>query len=460
MPLAVLAVVLAMLAVEHASIDHELALVIPGAAAPGSIVPARALLFDRLDAPEGPRLTSAPVELSLADDTGAVRARTTLAASPAGGAEGAIELPSDLAGRVRVVAVARVDGEAVASVRTSLEVRPDPPRLVPTARLASPLQQLELGPIRGSVRALDARVVGGACVPEEPCELLVHCDPPAALALAEAASLTVRTREAEGGLARFEVVVHGPEARSSIVAMRNGEEIARRAIQLPVALATPAVEVSPRAVARSDEVRVRARVLGDRPAVLVQAFRDGVWARTGSLPPSGRATALPFELPPGVWHLQFHGDPFSAERSAVRVVVVGDPPEAVELAAPAPPGPEELRLSWAAAAREEAIHPLPDEVSGRADDLARLSARRRALRIATAVALALGLVVAAALVSLRGLEAAREAHEVMRATGDPELASARHRRRTLLSALALVAAAILAFVGAAALIVARTHLVE
>src|SRR5690606_7609945 len=152
-PLAVLAVVLAMLAGERASIDHALSIVMPDAAAPGAIVPARALLFDRLEMPDGPRLTSAPVELSIVDRAGAVRARATLAPSPAGGAEGAIELPADLSGWVEVRALARVDGEAVASVRTALEVRPDPPRLEPVGRIAGALQELELGPIDGSARA-------------------------------------------------------------------------------------------------------------------------------------------------------------------------------------------------------------------------------------------------------------------------------------------------------------------
>lgn len=460
LPLAILAVVIAVFLGERMTIDHELSLAIPDAAAPGSSMPARALLFDRLEMPDGPRLTSAPVELSLVDRDGRVRARATLVASAAGGAEGAIDVPRELSGWIDVVAVARQDGEAVASVHTALEVRRDPPGVEPQGRIAGDLQRLELGPVTGAAppSALEVRVVGGACVPEERCEVLVHVGEPAAsVALAPAPSVTSEPRGAEtSGLVLLPVVVHGPEAHVELVATRGGEEVARRPLRLPVALATPALDIPDRALDGGERPHLRARVLGDRPAILVEAFRAGRWERTGSFAASERATPLPFELSPGLWHLQVHTDPFSAERSAVRLVELGER----AIAADAPPGPDALRFAWSAAAHEEAIYPLPDGVSGRAEDLARLEARQRTLRIAAVIALVLGLLVAAVLFSLRGLEAAQEAQAVMEATGDPELASARHRRRTLLSALALVATTLLAFLGAAAIVVARAHLFE
>lgn len=461
LPLAVLAVVIGVFLGERMTVDHELSLAIPDAAAPGSSMPARALLFDRLGMPDGPRLTSAPVELSLVDRDGLVRASTVLDPSPAGGADGAIDVPSDVSGWIEVVAIAAPDGEPVASVRTSLEVRSDPPALEPGDRIAGELQRLELGPIEGSAppSALDVRVVGGACVPEERCEVLVHVGEPAAsVAIAPSASVAARAPSSPtSGLVGLAVVVHGPEARSELVATRDGAEVARRTLQLPVALATPALELTPR---ESPEPRMRVHVLGDRPAVLVEAFRGGRWERTASLPLTERAAPLPFALSPGLWTLQVHTDPFSAERSAVRVLGVPGSAAADAFDRAAPPGPSELRFAWAAAEYEESVLPVPEGVSGRAEDLARLEARQRTLRIAAVIALVLGLLVAAVLFSLRGLEAAQEAQAVMEATGDPELASARHKRRTLLSALALVATILLAFLGAAVIVVARAHLFE
>ncbi len=459
-PLAVFAVVLAVFLGERMSIDHELSLAIPDAVAPGAAMPARALVFDRLEMPDGPRLVSAPVELSLVDRSGAALASATLEPSPAGGADGSIAIPAGPSGWIEVVAIARVDGEPVASVRTSVEVTRHPAQLAPQDRIAGDLQRLELGPVEGPSppHALDVRVVGGACVPEERCEVLVHVgEPAAAVALAPAASLDVEAPSPAptSGLTRFVVTVHGPEARTELVATRDGAEVARRRVQLPVALATPALELSPRV---SSEPRVRASVLGDRPALLVEAFRDGHWARTASMATTERAVALPFALEPGLWTIEVHTDPFSAERSAVRVVGVPGHPSVEAFARGAPPGADELRFAWAAATYEASVLPVPEGVSGRVDDLARLEARQRVLRIAAGVALLLGLVLAAVLLMLRGLEAAQQAQEVMEATGDPELASARHRRRTFLSALAIVAFALLAFLGAAILIVARAHL--
>ena len=60
----------------------------------------------------------------------------------------------------------------------------------------------------------------------------------------------------------------------------------------------------------------------------------------------------------------------------------------------------------------------------------------------------------------RGVGAALEAQRIMDATGDPALASASHRRRTLASALILVLTLLLALLGAATLIVARAHLLS
>ncbi len=472
-PVAVFAIVLAVFMGEQMRIDHELQVIAPKAAVPGATVPVRALVFDRLEMPDGPRLASMPVEVRLRDGEERIRAHARLAPSVAGGAEGVLVLPEGLHGRLHLQAIALSDGDPVASVWTSLDVRRDAPAVPVLGRLAGALQQLELLPIQGQSppSPFDVRVVGGACVPEQRCDLLVHVGAPAAAIHAEAApAVTPEHTSAEetSGLVRIPLVIHGPEANVNLVATRGGEEVGRRTVQLPVALATPALELEPRVVAEGESPELSVHVLGDRPGVMVEAYQDGRWARTGSFAPSDDPIPLPFALTPGRWRLEVHTDPFASDRSASRVLVVRAPGQTVDAAADAaiaslggaPAGDRALRLAWAAASVEDAVHSLPQAVSGRAADESRLASRREHLRVAAIVALLLGLVLAAMVFLRRGIEAALEAQRIMDETGDPELASRRHRRRTLLSALVLVATVLLAFLGAATLIVARAHLLE
>lgn len=468
-PISLVAVVIAVFFGERMRVEHELHLVVPSAAAPGDVLPVRALVFDRLDEPDGPRLRSSAVALRIVDAKGAVRAHAELAPSIAGGAEGAIEVPHDLEeGRVWIEAVAHSDATPVASARAPLDVTAQP---APTPRLdraAGALQRLELGPAEGTA-PIDVRVASGACVPEETCELLVHIADPALSVRIEASPSVTPARpwpSARGSLVRVPLVAHGPEARLAILVMRGAEQVGRRTLQLPIALATPALMPGPRVVAPGEPLKLEVRALGQPAGVIADVYREGRWRRTTSFP-LRRPTAL-FGLDPGLVRIQLRTDPFGSERAAVRTIVVRDRDESAEAAVEralaelgsAPSGPPELRLAWAAAPHEQSVHALPRSFTGREADVARVEARRRTLRIAGLAALALGLVVAAVLFVRRGIAAALEAQRIMDATGDPVLSSASYRRRTLTSALLIVLTALLAFVGAAALIIARAHLLE
>lgn len=470
-PLAVLAVGFAVLLGEQMRIEHELHLLAPRTASPGELLPFRAILFGGLDEAGGPRLVRATsMTVRLSDGEGRAVAEEQFEPGPIG-AEGALELPRKLTGPHTLEAVAQIEGRAVASASIPLELTPEPRPAPMIGRLASALQVLELGPVRGASPpdALEVRVVAGACVPEHPCELLVHVGKPAASVRIEPSpSVSAEGESAPtSGLASLSVVVHGPEARTELVALRDGEEVARRSIQLPVALATPAVAPMPSILASDEPLVVEAQAFGEPRPLIADLYREGAWIRTRTLEP-GTATAMG-PLPPGLFRLQVHADPFSSERAAVRTVLVLAPgeeePTAVErtlsrrgVARDVPPGPSALRLAWSCAAAENRLRSLPEWESGRAADEARLSKRRSVLRVAALIALGLGLLVAALAFFRRGVDAALEAQRVMEATGDPVLVSARHRRRTLASALLLCLTLLLALVAAAALIVARARL--
>jgi hypothetical protein len=481
-PIAIFGVVAAVFFSEGAAIEHELSIIAPQAAAPGEDVPIRALVFDRVEDLDGGSLASAPVEARLVDRGGRVVARTTLRASPAGGADGSLHMPSSARGWIALEAIARRDGEVVATVRTSIEARRDPPRDPIAARSAGRLQHFEPGEVEilagDPPSPFDVRVAGGTCVPEARCEILIHVGtPPAAVRIAPSNAITLEPasdRSETNGLVSIPLTVHGPEASVDLIVSRAGVDVAKRNLRLPVALATPAIETSARVLARASDLQLHLEVLGDRPGAILDVYRDERWARTLSFRPRERARIAPL-LAPGLQRLQVHTDPYSAERSAVRMVAIRREGESVEDAVDralgelaqiegaiggAPAGPPDLRIAWAAATVEDGIRLLPEAVSGYTEDAARLEENQRALRFAALVAIVLGLAAIAILFVRRGVDAALEAQRVMDATGDPELASARHRRRTLLSALLLVATVLLAFALAATIVVLRARLLE
>ncbi len=477
-PLAVLVTVLAVFFGEELGVDHEVSL-FTGAARRGHPMPIRAVVLTGLHRPEGPALASLPVDVTLRAPEGAELGRTRLGASPAGGADGAIAIPADAPDVVELRAVARLEGRGVATATRRLDLREVPAPETLEGRLAHGTAHFSEGPIELTFEGpapsvLATRVVGGACVPEHPCEVLVHVGAPGArvrFAPSPAISPGAAPAAPTAGLARLVVTVHGPEAQILLEALKDDLVVARRAVRLPVALATPGVTIADRLrVPDGGAPSIHAMVLGDRPGVIVDGYAEGRWIATASVTPRDTAFEPPLALGPGVHLLQVHTDPFTATHAATRFVATravsidralaalaalgGDLPEEV------PPGPDELRFAWSAASLEVGHYELPAPVRGYEQDLAALVARQRLLRTVALVAMGLGLVVLVLVFLRRGISAALEAQRVMEATGDPELASARHRRRTLLSALAIVATVVLAFLAAGAMIVARARLLE
>ncbi|MEZ4337230.1 MAG: hypothetical protein R3B82_11445 [Sandaracinaceae bacterium] len=477
-PLAVLIAVLAVFFGEEMSIDHEVSL-FSGAARRGAPLPVRAVVLTGLERPEGPELVSLPVEVTLRATDGRTLVEAHLGASPAGGADGVLTIPDDAPDVVELRAVARLEDRGVATATRRLDLREHPAPATLEGRLAHGTAHFSEGPIELTYEGpapsvLSSRVVGGACVPETPCEILVHVGAPAALvrfAPSPAVGLGAAPDAPTEGLARLVVTVHGPEAQVLLEAVRDDLVVARRAVRLPVALATPSLVVDDRLhVPEGGAPTTRVEVLGDRPGVIVDAWADGEWEATSSVTPRDTPFEPPLTLRPGLHLLQVRTDPFSSTRAATRFVATRDLSLDAALARLAalgadrpdevPPGPDALRFAWSAASLETGHYELPAPIRGFDQDRAALDGRQRTLRIAALVAMTLGIVVLVLVFVRRGVDAAREAQQIMAATGDPELSSDRHRRRTLLSALLIVATVTLAFVAAGAMIVARARLLE
>jgi hypothetical protein len=486
-PVALALVFVAVLVGERTGVDEDLQLVAPASAAPGGAVALRAVLFTDLGRIEGARMVQTPVRVELlAGDR--VASETELAPSNSAGMEGTLRVPDDVSGRARLVARATFGDGREARVEAPLTVE-DPPRPVgEPGRALHPLQRYTLFPVSATGEsppaALEPRVVGGACVPEQRCEILVHVGAPAAeVTFADSAALTVETGPepagATAGFVRFEVVTHGPDVQAELVATRDGVEVARRALRLPIMLGGLAMRVGAAIATAPAEPRLAFSGVEAGRAVIVDAYRDGVWERTGSVPADAAAAGevpIPFApLEPGTWRLQARTDPWGTNSAAVRFVEVIAPSQterdAVASAAAwvrreqydpafariAPSSSEDARdvVAFLVALPELDVLPQPVAMSGHMQATWGVDEKRAQLRWGGLVAFLLAGLFVAAVVFRRGLSAAAQARAVLAAAGDEEAQTARTRRRMTATVVAVVTAIALLFVAAAMMVVAR-----
>ena len=477
-PVSVALVVGAVLASEQAGPDTELQLVAPAAARPGDRVALRANLLGRLDEPDGPTLTTAPIDVTLVDAHEQVRAQTRLLVSPARSMEGALVVPRTLAaGRYTLVARARSAG-----VRAPFFVGPDAPAAQPAPREVAPLAMLAVGRFLPAAPpsepgapfdpSIEVRVIGATCVPEVPCKVLVRVgDPPADVSLDTTPSVEP-SAPAAVPLSKPDVVslsarVHGPEGETELVLRRAGTELGRRTLRLPVALGELQLEVSPFGLLGSTpSVHVLGAPRG-RP-VIIDVFAEGRWVYTHAFAAGAldhQLTLPGFRYERAVPHqVQARTDLFDSSAAASRYVHVAR--DAYE-----PPPLEPAMTGYAAQYRDRAFVvrmarfsfaaldagrlATPTAVSGRDAAIARALATRERVRLLAGIALALlsGLLVLWLLD--RGLRASREARALLLEAGDPEAESAANRRRDTLAVLAIVGAVVLAFLATLAFVLAR-----
>ena len=471
--LAALALVL-VLAGEQADIDDDLQLVVPRSATPGDRLPVRALLYTHLRATEGPALRRQPVDLVLESATGEQLAHGRLL--PARGGMRDLEaelLIPERSDTLRIRAQTRIDGRAV-SAAAVLPVLRVAPQVVPEGRSLRALQQFSEGaivadPNEEAPSALQVRVRGGACVPEQPCHALVHVGAPAATLRVEGNSAVTpsaesqRASELTSGVVALDFVTHGPEAELWLIAERQARRVARRAVRLPVAMGALAVEA--RALTWSSAERAVIRVLASEGSCIVDAFRRGHWVRTGSLAVCDRDNPVPFAgLAAGIYRLQVRGDPFSAQSAGVTSVYVRAPGEtdtqivsalareaqgldandrfAEACLANPELGDTPAALAYLAALMETGIIEAPPPATGYADSLSLLRERQLRLRNLSLLALALGGLSLALRIGGRGLSAGQRARAfLLRESHDPEFG-----RRTRWRSHILVAASVLSLV--------------
>jgi hypothetical protein len=446
--LTALAFVYAMVVSERAALHHALQLAAPEAVTPDAEVPLRAFVLEGIGLGEVPSLAEAEVQVVLR------RGETTLASVPlrpsaTRTSEGTLRAPSE-AGPLELFAEARIGGERVATVRRPLDVAADAPSAPSVPRLTSPLSQFALGPLVVEPSALppprfDVRVEGGACVPDQPCGLLVDFGEeghdvrvvPGA-AVREAGSIA-----REGRFLRALVQVTGPEGEVELVALSGGLPLARRSVRLPVALATPLLSL-PEPFVRSGRLVMEVAPPPGRSALIADLSRDGRFVRSITLPEGAldaagrRSVDLSFEgLPDGLYRVSLRADPFPTDHATDRIVRLG-------AAAAAPfdvEGP--LAFAFAAADLEDDGLALPAPVSGLEDDRAALEEGRRLVRGLAIAAMLVAAILLVLAVMRRGLESDAVAAAVLREAGGGDH-GVRRQRLTLALTIAALAFALLA----------------
>ena len=486
---------LALWSVESRQLAHDLQLAADSEARPGDRLALRALIFKDVDAPEGASLALGTTHVRLLDDESRELARVTLRPTELDTLDGSLQLPAALAGHFILEARAHYqDSELIC--RRTLEVGPRAASARLHGREAGPLQHLSLGAVHAHASTAPLpflpRVVGGACVPDEVCRLLVWVGEPAALlsvranASAELVAPALPSGEVSG-IVELQVRVRGPDAALTVEARQHGQLAAERALRLPIGLGevglsqresiVPAARLKPSfvlppgrafitvdtfVVGRWSDVRVVSAQAGETP-LLSAAF-----ASSGLVRVQARADRLSADGSGGrVFYVKSHAETdldalaSSARALAALPELAAEPTAAWSTRLPAFAADDVQRTAaYLLAPLEQLRMSVPLPVSGRPAQLARLSRTRALFRFGVAGALVLSAFVLALSIARRGMVAAEEAQSILdlaRAEGENEASEPRPgevigaRVRVLLLAFAVAAA----FLAAALLIAAK-----
>lgn len=489
-PAAVAVAVLSVLVGERARVDCDLQLQTPRQARPGSTLPVRGLFYTGLQSIEGPRLSATQATVELLDGAQRVLLKRSMARGLGNTLEASLPIAATLRGPFKVRVVTH-DAQSAVTVEQAFTVAETAPPLPAQPRPLRPLQQFAAGPLRRAAQgslpsAFDAQVIGGACAPEFPCEVLVHVGEPAAVIGVEPyGALEVVTpppTNPTADIVRFSVRTHGPEAELRLVASIDGVAVARRTFRLPIGqamfpIAVPSLWTTP----QSPIAFRRAVGQGNESGCIVDVFHEDRWIETTTFDRCANVTlALSSPLQPGLWRVQTRDDAFGGDAAATRLVYVRRADESatailstlatrvlavrpddlmarrlVDRAAQFSTRDPEGYVTWLLSSLEDQLVILPAPVSSYPLALNALEEKRARLRMFCLVALLLSAIAAVSLVARRGLHASARARDIMEDAGDPEAHSRARRARMTLTVVASAASIAVAFLAIALYVIAR-----
>ncbi|HEX6244502.1 MAG TPA: hypothetical protein VFZ61_26470 [Polyangiales bacterium] len=484
---------------ERARVRDDLQLSAEAAARPGETLALRAFYLRDVEAPAGPSLATPTTRVRLLDTRDRVLAETQLRVAKGDlSLEGSLRLPTSVSGGLVLEARAQLHDRTPLTCRRGLLVSPSAPTLAPHAREAAPLQQQALGALRErspTDLVLLPRVLGGACVPEQRCTLLVWVG-------GQGASVTLRHDAAvrleklepvalQAGFVEIVLTVHGPEASVVFEARRGEELLAERTLRLPVALGEAQIDAPRSLLAAGEATTLALQLPPGRTGGILDLFVAGRWRSTQGFGAPSQKAALPLRAEAaGLLRVQAHTDRFTGEGAAARALYVrevGEDPRmalariAAEVQAAGfeatpwdasrvpPPGAwdPQRAAAFMLAALEGTRLPLPRAVSARPLELRRLSKAQTGLRFAVSALLLVCALGVGMTLARRGLGAQTEAMAILAEAmaeadeseapdaGKVDLRRNRGASRGVYFVLCLALAVGLAFVLAALLIVAK-----
>lgn len=483
-PAAIAITLVSALVGQGARVDCDLQLITPTQARSGALLPVRALFYTGLQSIEGPRLspTRALVEVIDSAQQRVISKPMTLGLGNT--LEATLQLPASLRGPTRVRVTAG-EGDAQVVVERACTVNDAAPMAAATPRPLRPLQQFSAGPVRREREgvlpaALDVQMIGGACAPELPCEVLIHVGDPAAVITVEPYAaldlITAPKAQASPDVVRAVVRMHGPEAELRLAASIAGEVVARRWFRLAVAQAM--LPIATASVVTRQQPVMLTRDSGDAPCI-IDAFHEERWVLTQSFEHCDRVS-LPDLKAVGLWRVQTRDDAFGGDAGAVRLIYVrdqGDSDAAILKAiAGHVVGQQRDDLmghrileradtfaerdfagysAWLLSIMEDRLIALPQAVSSYPAALEALAQKRSRLRTYCLVALLLSAIAAVSLVARRGLRASARARDIMGDAGDPDAHSRARSLRMTLTVIASASALAIAFLAIAIYVIAR-----
>ncbi|MCA9535446.1 MAG: hypothetical protein KC593_17255 [Myxococcales bacterium] len=483
LPVLVAVLFIGVLLYERGAHDVDLRVFAPAEVAPGDRIPLRAFVLEGVGTAELPRIVSHPIAVDDAAFDDEQHRGAPLTESEVAGAEGSFTA-SAAVGEQRLYFVATLPDGEQARVQRRVQVTATPAASDLVPRVTTSAREYQLGPLRTEPDAppglvLDARVPGGVCVPEVPCELLVWMGRPttALLSLEPTEGVTV-TEEATltAALTRLVLVVRRLEATVTLRASVDGRVVARRALQLPVSPGGLSASVDRSIVPAGESVRVRVDGVAGPTAAVINVFRGGHWVAATSIAGDEQAPADGLTLPPlapGLHLVQAQATPFDVQGSGVAVVCAypaGDSAEACLLALAgdtrvrarqdafaerlrsgedSPETSLDPQLAFRFMAHDHArdLYGLPFPSSGLEQVAYGVDERVSGSRVVVALAMLLMGLVAASIVLRRAREGANLADAVLREAGSAEderdVTRARSSRTTWLAALLVLGAFVL-----------------
>lgn len=484
-PAAAALTLVSVLVMERVDIDYDLQVIAPTTVRPGSSLPIRVHLLGHLRRVEGPELVVKKVYSDLITDTGQRVVRVHLRPSFGNTLDGVLEMPFDLEGSATLRTVAQLDTDQI-GVDIQLSIRRNALPMQTYRRELEPLRQFSAGEVIHHVPVdppceLDVRVVGGVCVPEQRCDLLVWvgCQHTSVeVARSSAVTPVGSSKVPIESITTITVVIHGPEANLHLFVRNGATLLAERAIRLPIALASSSLRLQEIVVNRAMSPVFRLEDKQEDAGCIVDVYHHNHWLFTHGFEDCLSDIRLPFRPSrPGIWRIQARRDPFSSDSASVRHFYVRGSQESNQavlgaivehllhrdrFAARVLMQSQDSEISefnqkvaFLLAGEDADLVPQPKPTTSLEKTRALLLRQRRRTREFSLLFLSLAGLTLGFLVARRGFRAASKARKIMADAGDTKAYTYRKNLQMTLTILAAVTAILLTFVAIAIYIIAR-----